>query len=445
MDSSTETPVEIAVGLSQVATLIAEDGGRVEMIMPGDLEVMARTTKALVRRRGIRRAVDLLRIILAYSVCDWSLRLVGAWCVLAGIADISDVAILNRLRGSTTWLGCLIIQLLQRRRVHVRQQAGVRLRLADATTVSHPGSQGTDWRIHLGLDLEAMCLTGIEVTDARSGESLARFSGRPGEIWVGDRGYAYVRSLAPHLAAGDGLIVRIAWQNMPLEDELGQRWDLIDWLRQTSAAPSPGPQEVVVWLTTPYGRYPLRLIASPLPQEAADRARQRAHQAAKKKGRQPDARTLLAAGFVLLLTNLALAEWPAPRIVEVYRVRWQIELLIKRLKSLLNLDGLRAQDPRLAQAYLLGKLLAALLLDELTQVAAALVPDWFTSLERPPSPWRLTACLYDQLRSLVRGPISLLQAIEKLSRLQRFLCDSPRKRRQQLAVARSWFTNLSVC
>lgn len=445
MNSSIERPAEITVDPSQAAPLIAQDWDRVEMIMPGDLEGMARATKALRRRRGIRRAVDLLRIVLAYSVCDWSLRLVGAWCVLAGIADISDVAILNRLRRSPAWLGCLIVRLLQRRGVHLRQQAGVHLRIVDATTVSHPGSQGTDWRIHLSLDLASMGLTGIEVTDARGGESLARFPGRPGEIWLGDRGYAYVRSLAPHLVAGDGLIVRIAWQNLPLEDQPGQRLDLIGWLRQTLAAPSRGPQETAVWLTTPHGCYPLRLVASPLPQEAADRARQRARQAAKKKGRQPDARTLLAAGFVLLLTNLPLAKWPPTRIVEAYRIRWQIELLIKRLKSLLNLDGLRAQDPRLAQAYLLGKLLAALLLDELTQVSAALVPDWFTSLERPASPWRLTACLYDQLRSLVRGPISLAHMIERLPRLQRFLCDSPRKRRQQLAWARAWFSNLSVC
>jgi hypothetical protein len=445
MDSSTETQAEIAVVLSQVAPLIAQDWDRVERLMPHDLEEMAKTTRALVRHRGIRRALDLLRIILAYSVCDWSLRLVGAWCVLAELADLSDVAILNRLRNSTPWLGCLIVRLLQRRRVRLTQQAGIHLRLVDATTVSRPGSQGTDWRIHLGLDLGSLCLTGIEVTDARGGESLARFPGQPGEIWIGDRGYAYVRSLTPPLAVGVGLIVRIAWQNLPLQDEQGQRLDLIGWLRQTFALPGRGPQETYVWLTTPQGRYRLRLIASRLPQEAADRARQRAYQAAKKKGRTPDQRTLFAAGFVLLLTNLPLAAWPATRIVELYRIRWQIELLIKRLKSLLNLDGLRAQDPRLVQAYLLGKLLAALLLDELTQVTATCVPDWFTSLERPVSPWRLTACLYDYLRSLIRGPITLDQVLAALPRLQRFLCDSPRKRRQQLAQARTLLTTLSVC
>jgi hypothetical protein len=102
--------------------------------------------------------------------------------------------------------------------------------------------------------------------------------------------------------------------------------------------------------------------------------------------------TLFAAGLVLLLTNLPLDTWPAARILVLYRIRWQVEMLFKHFKGLLHLDGLRAQDPRLAQAYLRGKLLGALLLDELTQASTAYVPDWFTSLERPVSPWRLTAC-----------------------------------------------------
>lgn len=445
MDSSTKTRAGVELTVPNAFAPLVQDWDQVELIVPDDLETMASTTGALVRRRGIRRAIDLLRIALAYAICDWSLRLVGAWCVLTGIADVSDVAILNRLRNSAPWLGGLIVRLLQRRRLHLAPQAGLRLRIVDASTVSRPGSQGTDWRIHLSFDLERLCLDGIEVTDAHGGESLVRFPGRPGEIKVADRGYAFVRSLAPDLAAGVGLVVRINWQNLPLQDESGERFDLIAWLKRTFTSPVQGPQETGVWLVTPEGRYPLRLIAAALPQEAADRARQRACQNAKKKGRTPDRRTLFAAGFVLLLTSLPLSDWPASRIVELYRIRWQIEMLIKRLKGLLHLDGLRAQDSRLAQTYLLGKLLGALLLDELTQATATCVPTWFSSLERPVSPWRLTACLYEALRNLVCGPISVAQVMEALPKLQRFLCDSPRKRRQQLAWARTWFANLSVC
>jgi hypothetical protein len=105
MNSSTEIQERIDGALAGEAAAIVRDWEQVEMIIPLDLAATASASGALVRRRGIRRATDLLRIILAYAMCDWALRLVGAWCVLIGLADVSDVAILNRLRKSSTWLG----------------------------------------------------------------------------------------------------------------------------------------------------------------------------------------------------------------------------------------------------------------------------------------------------------------------------------------------------
>jgi IS4 transposase len=55
-------------------------------------------------------------------------------------------------------------------------------------------------------------------------------------------------------------------------------------------------------------------------------------------------------------------------------MRWQIELAFKRLKSLLNLDALRAKDPALARSYLLGKLIAALLIQCIADQCRAISP-----------------------------------------------------------------------
>jgi hypothetical protein len=441
---STETSL-VANSVSGSGRVVLERWESLATILPADLEASARATAALVRRRGVRQALDLLRVILLYAWCDWSLRLVGARGVLLGLADLSDVAILNRLRHSTTWLGVLLVQLLQRRRVRLRQQDGVRLRLVDATVVSRPGSRGTDWRVHVSLDLGHLCLDGVEVTSAQGGESLARFPGQPGDIDVADRGYAFVSSLEPDLVAGAKCVVRINWQNLPLQDEEGQRIDMAAWLRKAFRGSVTGTREGEVWLCTSQGRFPLRLVAGALPQEAAERARHRARESAKKKGRTPDQRTLWACGFVLLVTTLPTDSWPAPQVLDLYRIRWQVEMLFKRLKGLLHLDRLRAQDPHLAQTYLLGKILGALMLDALTHTAAQQVSDWFTSLDRPVSPWRLAALLWEQLRHTVQGNVSWETVYQELPRLQRFLCDSPRKRRQQLAHARFFLKLLSAC
>lgn len=417
---------------AQQATLVYEQWKDVERIIGMDFETSAKAAKALVRKREIKRAADLLWVVLLYSLCDFSLRRVGLWSVLLGIGYLSDVAILKRLRGCNAWLGLLIMGILQKRCRALKQEAGIRLRLIDATVISQPGSQGTDWRLHLSMDLGQACLDGIELSDGAGGESLARFSRQAEEIWIADRGYAFARGIGAALQQLVWLVVRINWQNLPLQTPAGQPLDLAAWLLTVTS-----PRECAVLLPTPFGSFPLRLLANPLPPERAECARARARRNAAKKGRTVSPKTLLACGFVLLLTNLPRETWPMERVCWLYRLRWQIELHIKRLKSLLHFDHLRAFDPRLAQTYLLGKLLAALLIDELTHATRQQRPDWWNRIDRPLSTWRLTQTLHQLLHQWVLGAVSPLRFSLCLPFLDRYLCNAPRARPQQDAWMRA--------
>ncbi len=396
-----------------------------------DIDQLARASGALKRGRKLNSGLTLLRLILVYVLCDWSLRLVGAWATIQGIAFVSDVALLYRFRQSQWFLGLLIARVLQQRVPALRQMPGLQVCIDDAMVVSQPGSRGTDWRIHAHFDLDALCLAGVQLSDAHTGESLAHFAPRPKQIRLSDRGYAHAAGLGPSLAAGERLVVRTNWHNLPLKTDLGQRLAIIRWLSKVKRTSERG-----VILTTPQGDFLLRLIARPLPPAEAEKARERVSKQARKKGKKVSPDTWLAAGFVLLLTNLPAHLWEASRVAWLYRLRWQVELYFKRLKSLLHFDQLRAKDPRLVQTYLLGKILAALLLDQLIQTTADQQPDWFASPQRPVSIWRLSALLWAGLRDLVVGPFSLARILAALPWLHRYLCDPPRDRSQQLAWAR---------
>jgi len=76
------------------------------------LEALARETNAFLRPREIRNAVDLLRIVLAYCLGDGGLRSTAAWASAAGLVDISNVALLHRLRQCGDWFVVLIGRLL---------------------------------------------------------------------------------------------------------------------------------------------------------------------------------------------------------------------------------------------------------------------------------------------------------------------------------------------
>ena len=412
--------------------LVDEDWAEALSTIPVDLEETAQATQALRRRREIKTAPDLLRMVLAYSVCDWSLRLVGLWACLQMIGSLSDVAVMKRLQHATDWLRSLISAMLQARRLHLKAAHPVRVRIVDGSSISAPGSQGTDYRLHLSLDLGQQCIDGIEVSDVHGGESLARHACQAGDIWIADRGYARRDDLGVPLKAGDEVVLRIGWATFPLEHRDGKPFDLFAWLRQIPDT-QPGEQDVAV--TTTQGRFRLRLIARRLPQAAADSARRRIRRQASKKGKTPDKRTLEAAGYIILVTSLPAILWAADQVLELYRLRWQVELIFKRLKSILDLDQLRAKGAALAQTYLLGKLLAALMIEAMADQATHRCPELFAHTHRPVSAWRWMLVGRDFLFIAVRGRISWHHFLDRLSDLKRYLCISSRRNRQHQASA----------
>ena len=76
----------------------------------------------------------------------------------------------------------------------------------------------------------------------------------------------------------------------------------------------------------------------------------------------------------VLITSLDALAFPPRTLVWLYRVRWQIELAFKRLKSILRLDRLPAKDPGLARAWIAAHLLLALLIEDTTAETAAFAP-----------------------------------------------------------------------
>jgi hypothetical protein len=332
------------------------------------LEASARRSGALTRRRGVRSAASLLRLALGYGACGLSLRAAAAWAELAGVASLSDVALLNRLRGAADWLGEIVGALLSERLSETAAAAaGYRLRLVDATTLSQPGSRLPDWRVHLCCRLGARPqIEQVELSDGRGSESLRRFARQSGDIEIGDRGYAKAADLAAVLQAGGDFIVRTGWGSLGLRQPDGAPFDLFARLDRI---PEHGIAEAALALALDRAGselLPVRLIMLRLPEAAAERNRRRARRKSRKQGKTIKEKTLRAAGFVLLVTSLPPERFTPADILALYRLRWQIELVFKRLKSLLHLDALPAKDKELARAWIYAKLIAALALQDIT-------------------------------------------------------------------------------
>jgi hypothetical protein len=300
---------------------------------------------------------------------------VSAWAEAQGIATLSDVALLKRLRGAADWFGALAAHLLAGRAAVALDEVGERpLRLIDGTALRAPGSRGTDWRLHVLYDPRRQRMTALELTDGRGAERLERFPVVPDEIRIGDCGFGGrpdgIRVLAE--SVGDYL-VRVNWRGLHWQDPAGGRFGILTFLRTMG---SEDIAQTVVLVGRARGKrswtpVPARLIAVRLPPDQAEAARKRARKASRKNGQRILSETVEAAGFVLLLTSLDAHDYPPARVAALYRLRWQVELAFKRLKSLLHFDALRAHDPDLARSWLYTHLIAALLIDDM----ANQVPD----------------------------------------------------------------------
>jgi hypothetical protein len=333
-----------------------------------DLDVSARLSGALVRRRGVKDAASLLRLALCYGACGLSLRGAAAWAEVSAVARLSDVALLNRLRGAADWLGEIVAAILSERLAEAPgAAAGRRVRLVDATTLSCSGSRKTDWRVHVGFRLGPRPrIEQLELSDGRGAESLDRFVCGPGDIVIGDAGYAKAQDLARLDATGAAFIVRTGWNAVRLRTPQGAPFDLFAVLK---GVPERGMAEVAAAIALDRAetqRLPVRLVILGKSAEETARARDRVRRKARKHGRTPKKETLQAAGYIVLLSSLDDLDFPTGDVLEFYRLRWQIELVFKRLKSLLHLDQLPAKDPDLARCWIYAKIIAALLLEDMS-------------------------------------------------------------------------------
>jgi Transposase DDE domain len=392
--------------------------------LPSETGQMARAFKALVRAKKVKTPAQLLRVVFLYCGLDKPLREV-AGTFTALYESMTDQAVAERLRACGPWVKAMLRQMFPLAAVEPLP-TGRRFVVIDASSIPAPGATGTDHRLHIAMDLLSLQFLEVLVSDGHTGETLKHFTFAPGDVAVADRGYAQCQGMSAALQQGADLIVRLHPFSVGLGDATGAPLELCAALKRPRMATL---RTLVVALHSTGGQQEVRgwVHAYRLHVEQANRARHKCRQGHKKG--TPSAESLFLAGWVVVFTTLAPAVLSAQTILARSRCRWPVELAIKRWKSVLNVDALRAKaHSPLAEVWLHGKLLYALLLER--RMRRQLGDSWGRlDRERVGTWWRVWGMLKDEIVPMITG--ALFWKEEAWAACLQVLVERPRRRTLQ--------------
>jgi hypothetical protein len=343
--------------------------------LPKGWQEKAEDLGALARRRVFPSAEVLLQVLLMHVAGGMSLRQTAVWAREAGLVSVSDVALQYRLGCAGEWLAWMTDQLAAAWLPAAAQPQfpeGCRVRYVDATCVCEPGPTGSLWRLHYAVKLPGLRADEVHLTDVHTGETFANFAVQAGDILVADAGYSQAQGVHQVRQQQGHVIVRLNPRSVRLSAADGRPFNLLRRLQRL------GKAELGDWPAAirPRRGPPVqgRICGVRLHQAAAVLARRKATEAAQKRGSIPEPATLKLADYLHVFTTLPAETLTTAQVLEFYRGRWQIELVFKRLKSLLEFGHLPKREDRTSQAWLQGKLLTAFLLQALRQWAEAFFP-----------------------------------------------------------------------
>lgn len=231
-----------------------------------------------------------------------------------------------------------------------------RILVGDASTLcvhpslykAFPGSknQTNVKKAHLKLQVIFDLLTGrpvhFTIDPYKRSDSKAAFDFLPfiqaGDLLLRDLGYYSMECFKTIVAARAFFISRLKSSTL-LYDEEGNKIDLPDYLERH--LPKQGMELVMPVLLSKNSKVPCQLVAIRVPDEVADRRRQKLKERAKEQSfSQPCKETLARQNWTLLITNLSAEEIHSEEVKDLYLLRWRIELIFKACKSHSGLEKL---------------------------------------------------------------------------------------------------------
>jgi hypothetical protein len=320
------------------------------------------------RKRGFKNPKDLMLLSLFHVVNGVSLITISEVGRLLGIADVSDVSFMKKFEKSGEWFAWISEQLALKATANYKKPKGLedrRIIGVDASDVVEKGRSGRIYRLHYALDIFKMCTADFSITTNEIGEKLRNFKFCPGDIVIGDRIYGTISGITYVKDEGADCILRLRTGCFSIYDRDDRKIKLCD---EISELDFDETREINAFIKTENGNLPIRICVKKKSKEACEKSDKKLNRKQSKKQQNVTKETTFLSHYIVLATTLP-SDISCEDVLETYRYRWQVELVFKRLKSILDFGELPKKSEKSSLAWLNAKLMVALIVEQFTASA----------------------------------------------------------------------------
>jgi hypothetical protein len=308
-------------------------------LLPEGWEAKAKELKAIQRAVKIKSPEELLRLIFLYLTGGRSFAGTAVIAQAGGEFELSKIAVWKRVRNSADWLKWLCENICRNAGLLAEQPAwlaGKTVSIVDASEVVLHGNEKQHYLLHYCLDLCTLTMREMRITDMATGEKLSNFERiGHGDIMMGDRIYGSIPGMEYVRERGADYVLRLRAGAFNLYNAEGEKQELLPWLSPLAEYEMASR---VFYYKTEAGYTPVRVCAMRKDAESERAGLRRLKKESQRKhgGKAVSERRNEYNKYLLVATSLDETEVSTNRILELYRMRWQIELAFKRLTSLFH-------------------------------------------------------------------------------------------------------------
>jgi len=330
-------------------------------LLPKGWEEKAKELGALQRAREIKTPEELLRLILLYLTEGQSMAGTSAISNLSGAATMSKVAVFKRIQNSGEWLKWICTHIYHNAGLLIEKPGWLKSRnvlLVDGSEDSRGGTQRLFFMLHYCMDLFTLSTREFVITEEDTGEKLSNFTKLgPDDIVIGDRAYATLTGLSHLKKHGADYVLRLRGRAFNIYDKKGEKLDLT---KEFSDLKTWEYGEITGWCVINGEKEPLRICAL----RKDGMAEWEGKKKLQSKGLHVSKLQEEYNKYIIVITSLG-KDVSTEQLLDLYRMRWQIEIAFKRLKSLFRYNEMPARKAENIKTWFYGKLLLAALCETL--------------------------------------------------------------------------------